>query len=493
MARWRRAPGGERSSEGLGGAAVRYAPMAALACGSFMVSYALVTAMLAPPRDVHRNALAAAASGRSKVEAVGDLLVAKHYGVTGDAGSTASAGATADARDVQLLRAGDAGAGPAAATDGALLYHPFGRLSTDSCHSRENTEMNGAVVGWGPHNKKDSAAACCASCAAHNEKTQGKAGRCDAWVWCGRSKKECGEHYHECWLKEQAGHDIDTYETQAYGPSIPWTSGFNPRPGTKQAPDDNGAKVRRTRLARARASRASARKRARRGRSLTCARAPTASPFSRGAQPYDPPTLDSFRKGGGIHTVCTSNGNPYSNYQTRIMYGTYLRARAMPGGEAMRHFTRVLHRSRADILMDEVPTVRVHPRSDGECDEWCDFPVKDRPNAIKRWLETDDARRGEWILLVETDYVFFKPIPMPPQDSRTSYAFHFEYINTRYPRLPPLWRELGYEGNIDDIPCSGPAPVLMRFEDFGRVADGWQVYTHAIEDSEKVRRCQGRQ
>lgn len=175
------------------------------------------------------------------------------------------------------------------------------------------------------------------------------------------------------------------------------------------------------------------------------------------------------------------------------MYGTYLRARAMPGGEAMRHFTRVLHRSRADILMDEVPTVRVHPRSDGECDEWCDFPVKDRPNAIKRWLETDDARRGEWILLVETDYVFVKPIPMPPRDSRTSYAFHFEYINTRYPRLPPLWRELGYEGNIDDIPCSGPAPVLMRFEDFGRVADGWQVYTHAIEDSEKVRHCQGRQ
>ena len=29
----------------------------------------------------------------------------------------------------------------------------------------------------------------------------------------------------------------------------------------------------------------------------------------------------------GIHTVCTSNGSPYLNWQTRIMYKTYQKAR----------------------------------------------------------------------------------------------------------------------------------------------------------------------
>lgn len=32
----------------------------------------------------------------------------------------------------------------------------------------------------------------------------------------------------------------------------------------------------------------------------------------------------------GIHTMCTSNGSPYLNWQTRIMYKTYQKARALP-------------------------------------------------------------------------------------------------------------------------------------------------------------------
>ena len=32
----------------------------------------------------------------------------------------------------------------------------------------------------------------------------------------------------------------------------------------------------------------------------------------------------------GIHTMCTSNGSPYLNWQTRIMYKTYQKARRHP-------------------------------------------------------------------------------------------------------------------------------------------------------------------
>ena len=96
-----------------------------------------------------------------------------------------------------------------------------------------------------------------------------------------------------------------------------------------------------------------------------------------------------------------------------MMYYSYLRAQKMPGGEHMKFFTRILHRRKPDAVMREVPTVRVEPLHPA-CDTWCDFPVADRPNAVAQWLLTDDAKRGKYILLIETDYIWTKPVPMPP-------------------------------------------------------------------------------
>ena len=55
--------------------------------------------------------------------------------------------------------------------------------------------------------------------------------------------------------------------------------------------------------------------------------------------------------GSTVHTLCTSNGSPYTNFQTRIMYATYQLAQKAPGGEIMAAFTRILHRSKTDELM----------------------------------------------------------------------------------------------------------------------------------------------
>ena len=66
-------------------------------------------------------------------------------------------------------------------------------------------------------------------------------------------------------------------------------------------------------------------------------------------------------KGKAMHTLCTSNGSPYQNYQTRIAYATYQLTAAMPGGEHQVAFTRILHRQTPDILMEEVPTFRANP------------------------------------------------------------------------------------------------------------------------------------
>ena len=59
----------------------------------------------------------------------------------------------------------------------------------------------------------------------------------------------------------------------------------------------------------------------------------------------------------GIHVMLTSNGSPYMNWQTRVMYHSYLKVASAPGSD-MKYFTRVLHRSKEDALMDDLPTVR---------------------------------------------------------------------------------------------------------------------------------------
>ena len=59
----------------------------------------------------------------------------------------------------------------------------------------------------------------------------------------------------------------------------------------------------------------------------------------------------------GIHVLLTSNGSPYMNWQSRVMYHSYLKVAAAPGSD-LKHFTRVLHRTKEDALMDDLPTVR---------------------------------------------------------------------------------------------------------------------------------------
>ena len=60
--------------------------------------------------------------------------------------------------------------------------------------------------------------------------------------------------------------------------------------------------------------------------------------------------------GNRVQTVCTSNGSPYTNFQNRIMYATYKLAQQEPGGEVLTAFTRILHRTKPDELMQVCQT-----------------------------------------------------------------------------------------------------------------------------------------
>ncbi len=53
----------------------------------------------------------------------------------------------------------------------------------------------------------------------------------------------------------------------------------------------------------------------------------------------------------------------------RIAYATWQLTRKMPGGERYVGFTRILHRTKPDELMDEIPTFRADPLQP-QCDGW---------------------------------------------------------------------------------------------------------------------------
>eukprot|EP00798_Chlamydomonas_sp_ICE-L_P017194 gene17194-23512_t len=144
-------------------------------------------------------------------------------------------------------------------------------------------------------------------------------------------------------------------------------------------------------------------------------------------------------EGDTIHTVITSGGSGYQNFQGRIMYGTYKLVQAMPGGEKLTGFTRILHHVKEDELMEEIPTFHAKPMHP-ECDTWCDFPVADRPNAVWQWIQAvvkdPSMMKGAWVLLGECDYVWMRPLQAPGDAFASNVPgqqYKFGYIDAQHP------------------------------------------------------------
>ncbi|GLI66190.1 hypothetical protein VaNZ11_009955 [Volvox africanus] len=207
-----------------------------------------------------------------------------------------------------------------------------------------------------------------------------------------------------------------------------------------------------------------------------------------------PKEINTKPAGNTIHSIFTCGGDYYQDFQSRIMYGTYKLVQRMPGGEKLTGFTRILHRMKPDELMDEIPTFRANPLHP-QCDEWCDFPVADRPNAVKQWIDAaakdPSMIKGAWILLLECDYVWMRPVQAPDAyDPRANgFQFMFDYIMPDHPNAVPFMVKLS-GGRVDPkkIPQSGPAPVLIRYTELAALTPDWERVTADIEaDPEAVK------
>ncbi len=335
----------------------------------------------------------------------------------------------------------------------------------DACHATPNAEFwgpNAPGLPQGPANPQPDEWACCASCREHGPE------RCNAWTF--------DPDRRECWLKRLP----TAYQAMTVGAHVRFVSGaiYPHQPLWTEhhpmTPDD-------------------------------------AEPGSDGSAP---PTC--------LHTMITSNGQPYMNWQTRVFYRTWLAASAAPGSP-LRHFTRVLHRTRDDELMREIPTVRIDP-THPECDRGCDYAVKDRARAIARWAELPDARRCSHVLMAEADYLMVaSPPPSVMLDRGHAYGFLFGYIIPWHKDAMPASLEFydpsedtgdpdwfvrggGAETTLggssdaesprprprmEDVPQSGNAPQVIHADDLRAIAPVWADMVELGEANEKVKKIFG--
>jgi hypothetical protein len=179
------------------------------------------------------------------------------------------------------------------------------------------------------------------------------------------------------------------------------------------------------------------------------------------------------------------------NWQTRVMYATWLAARKAAGPEGvMTVFTRVLHRGSDDDLMTEVPTQRFAPARPA-CDTYCDFPVSDRSVALAQWALTPDAARCSHVMMVETDYLFVRAVPrhILPTDGH-AVGFHFGYIIPTDAKTAHITRRFFPEsmGPLDAVAQTGNAPQLLTAGDFRRIMPAWVAMQRRIDaDADAVR------
>ena len=302
-----------------------------------------------------------------------------------------------------------------------------------------NTELWGDVVRNGYENVQDTAAACCESCRAQDGIADATKRQCLVWVW-----NPINRH---CWLKFDA--KADPGNPHATGPHVEWTSGVLPRRPRimyRQIEDMTGP-------------------------------VPT------------PPTC--------LHTVLTSSGNAYMNWQTRIMYETYKKYAVAPGS-VMKAFTRVLHRGKDDELMMEVPSMRFEPNQ-ANCDTWCDYPVADRSLAIAQWSKTTDSLRCSHVMMVETDYIYIKTAPqsilLPPGQA---IGFQYSYIYSYEANMRKVVDDY-YKDNPDEskpfkefrLPQTGNAPSCLNVADLRRVAPLWAEFVARTQKPESLRKALG--
>ena len=181
-----------------------------------------------------------------------------------------------------------------------------------------------------------------------------------------------------------------------------------------------------------------------------------------------------------IHTIVTSDGSEYMNWQTKILYESY--KKVSDDNALMSMFTRILHSRYDDDLMQYVSTVRIEPDID-----YPYFRVAERANVFRKWVMNSALNTCSHILLVEPDYIFFKQ-PDPAlylPNHGNAVGFYYPFINPTTPENEPIIKK--YFDRPELVPSTGPSPILMTYNDFTYLAPVWDKLNLEFEQDEELK------
>ncbi|KAI4304801.1 hypothetical protein MLD38_040268 [Melastoma candidum] len=190
--------------------------------------------------------------------------------------------------------------------------------------------------------------------------------------------------------------------------------------------------------------------------------------------------------GAKFHVALTATEDPYSQWQSRIMYYWYKRMRGMVGSD-LGEFTRILHSGKADNLMEEIPSFVVDPLPKG-LDH--DYVVLNRPWAFVQWLERAQIKE-EYILMAEPDHILVNPLPNLAQGKSRPAGFPFFYIEPEknekiirkyYPE------ENGPVMNIDPI---GNSPSIIDKDLLWKIAPTWMNVSLRMKEDDETDKAFG--
>ena len=247
-------------------------------------------------------------------------------------------------------------------------------------------------------------------------------------------KKRCGAQYQDCWLKyERESKRGPT--VHAEGPEVMWTSGS----------------------------------------------------FFKAAE-YD----TSHPTGKKYHVMITSSLSIYQQWQARIFYYHYKKQKALHPDSDIGGFTRLLHSKVDDVLSEEMHTVRVDPLdNDGG------YVVLSRPYAFNNFIAGGhlDKIEEEYILMAEPDHIFLRPLPNFVTEGYHGIGFPFFYIAPDLEMNKPFVRRVLNRTLTDDelasIDGTGNSPVIIKKDDFKRIAPRWHDLTMRIFKDKELKAAWG--
>lgn len=196
--------------------------------------------------------------------------------------------------------------------------------------------------------------------------------------------------------------------------------------------------------------------------------------------------------GEKYHVICSLGSGLYTQWQSRVAYYWYKKAKAACEQELgdkcqMGGYTRLLHSGAADDWVEEIPTVVVQPLPPEYQMIANGYVVLDRPYAFKQWVEQYlDTIPENYIWMGEPDHIFLRAPPLWATPERPA-AFPFFYIE------PLQMKHIIDRFNPKAVPIAqfdpiGNSPVQIHKRQFASISEAWFNLSIAIKNDTEADR-----